>query len=72
MIHIVEKCLFPLDAHVVSCPTCAKNLEWYLVSIFYYDCITIAGFAASFASAILSQLLFPATIQATHKLWWSD
>ena len=43
-----------------------------LVSIFYYDCITIAGFAASFASAILSQLLFPATIQATHKLWWSD
>ena len=26
----MKKCLFPLDTHVVSCPTCAKNLKWYL------------------------------------------
>ena len=28
-----KKCLFPLDAYVVSCPTCAKNLKWYLILI---------------------------------------
>ena len=31
----------PLDAYVVSCPTCKKNLEWYLdqysfISIWYW------------------------------------
>ena len=26
----MKKCLFPLDAYVVSCPTSTKNLEWYL------------------------------------------
>jgi hypothetical protein len=26
----MNKCLFPLDAYVVLCPTCRRNLEWYL------------------------------------------
>ena len=26
-----KNCLFPLDAYVVSCPTCTQILEWYLV-----------------------------------------
>ena len=26
----MKKCLSPIDAHLVSCPTCMKNLEWYL------------------------------------------
>ena len=30
---LVKKCLFPLDAYVVSCPTCTKNLEWYILYI---------------------------------------
>ena len=28
-----EKCLFPIDANAVSCPTQSKNLGWYLLSI---------------------------------------
>ena len=27
-----KKWWFPLDTNVVSCPTCTKNLEWYLSS----------------------------------------
>ena len=27
----MKKCLLPLDQDMVSCPTCSKNLEWYLV-----------------------------------------
>ena len=33
MIHILEKLLFPLDAQVVSCLTCIKNLELYLTRL---------------------------------------
>ena len=29
----MKKCLFPIDAYVVSCPTCTKNLGWYLLNI---------------------------------------
>ena len=29
---IVKKCLFLVEACVVSCPACTKNLERYLVS----------------------------------------
>ena len=29
-----EKCLFPLDAYLVSCPTWSKNLWQYLVKLF--------------------------------------
>ena len=26
-----EKCFFPIHESVVSCPTCTKNLGWFLV-----------------------------------------
>ena len=29
----MKKILFPLNAQVVSCPTCTKNLEWYLTRL---------------------------------------
>ena len=29
--NLVKKCLFSLDAYLVSCPSCTKNVEWYLV-----------------------------------------
>ena len=28
----MKKCLFPLNKDMVSCPTCPKNLEWYLIN----------------------------------------
>jgi hypothetical protein len=29
----MKKCLFPLDAYLVSCPTTTKNIEQYLGNI---------------------------------------
>ena len=66
---------FDLTLFVETLNTYSQTVFFYvsrLVSIFYYDCITIAGFAASFVNAILSQVLLPATIQMAHKLQWSD
>ena len=51
--YLVKKCLFPIDAYVVWCPTWSKNLGRYLVWVsdervikkanFYFLCCKIQG-----------------------------
>ena len=36
LVYVVKKCLFPLDAYVVSCPDCTINLERYLSQVAIY------------------------------------
>jgi hypothetical protein len=33
---LVKKCLFPIDAYVVSCPTYTKNLRGSLIKKLYF------------------------------------
>ena len=35
---IVKKWWFPLKAYKVSCPTCTKNLEWYILVLMHLNC----------------------------------
>ena len=36
--YIVKKWWFPLKAYKVSCPTCTKNLEWYILVLMHLNC----------------------------------
>ena len=63
-----EKSLFPLGAYVVSCPSCTKNLKWYVICTYVLPKHLIIHIWKSGTHWVI--IVFEVTLQVV--LWQKD